>query len=235
MLKARKLGYDGRGNATCPTPASAEEAFARLDAGEGVLVEKMVGFERELAVMVARSTTGERAVYPVVETIQRDHVCHEVRAPATLEPGQTHRAADVAAGAAEAAGSLGVMGVEMFLVDDDIVVNELAPRPHNSGHYTIEACETSQFENHLRGVLGLPLGSPEMLVPAAVMINLLGTRSAASHPRIGPALAVRGAHLHLYDKRELRPGRKMGHVTCLGRDLSIAHSRASRAASEVGL
>ncbi len=235
MLKARKLGYDGRGNATCRTPDEAAEAFARLDAGEGVLVEEMIGFERELAVMVARSTGEERVVYPVVETVQRDHVCHEVRAPAVIDEAIAHTAADIAAGAVDAAEGLGVTGVELFLVDDRVVINELAPRPHNSGHYTIEACETSQFENHLRGILGLPLGSAEMRVPAAVMINLLGSRTAPARPRIGPALAVRGAHLHLYDKTEVRPGRKMGHVTCLGQDLSIAHSRAERAAQEVGL
>lgn len=235
MLKARKLGYDGRGNATCDTPEQAREAFARFDRGEGVLVEETIRFDHELAAMIARSTTGETLSYPVVETVQRNHVCHEVRAPAPMPEATAHRASHVAVNAATAADALGVMGVEMFLVEDRVLVNELAPRPHNSGHYTIEACETSQFENHLRGILGLPLGSVEMRTPAAVMVNLLGSRSAPARPRIARALGVRGAHVHLYDKAEVRPGRKMGHVTALGRDLGVAQARARRAADGVGL
>ena len=155
MLKARRLGYDGYGNATCRDEDEARAAFARLDAGEGVLAEGFVAFERELAVMVARAPGGGRAAYPVVETVQRNHVCHEVIAPAPIVAEARDRAAEVALAAAAAAQGLGVTGVEMFLVAGGrVLVNELAPRPHNSGHYTIEACETSQFENHLRGRAG---------------------------------------------------------------------------------
>ena len=127
-------------------------------------------------------------------------------------------------------------GVELFLTHEGrLLVNEVAPRPHNSGHYTIEACETSQFENHLRGVLDMPLGSPQLRAPAAVMVNLLGTHRAAASPNAPAALAVPGAHLHLYDKAEVRPGRKMGHVTVLAGDLEGAKRVARRAADEVGL
>jgi 5-(carboxyamino)imidazole ribonucleotide synthase len=236
MLKARKLGYDGYGNATCRDEAGAREAFARLDAGEGVLVEGMVAFAKELAAMVARSPSGEVRRYPVVETVQRDHVCHEVVAPAPVGDVPLARAGDVAAAAAAAADGLGVTGVEMFLLDDGtVLVNELAPRPHNSGHFTIEACETSQFENHLRGVLDLPLGEVAMRAPAAAMVNLLGSAAGPARPDVAGALAVEGAHLHLYDKAEVRPGRKMGHVTALGATADEAIGAARRAAAAVGL
>ncbi|MEQ8834432.1 MAG: 5-(carboxyamino)imidazole ribonucleotide synthase [Miltoncostaeaceae bacterium] len=236
MLKSRTLGYDGYGNATCADPEAAREAFARLDKGEGVLAEQMVPFANELAAMVARSVSGAEAVYPVVETIQSNHVCHEVIVPAPASAGVLARAAEIARAAAAAGGGLGVMGVEMFLLPSgEVLVNELAPRPHNSGHYTIEACETSQFENHLRGILDLPLGDVSLRTPAAVMVNLLGSTSGPAHPRRAEALGVPGAHLHLYDKAEVRPGRKMGHITTLGPTAADARERARRAVAAVGL
>ena len=236
MLKARRLGYDGYGNATCADEGEARAAFARLDAGDGVLAEGLVAFERELAVMVARSPGGDQVAYPAVETVQANHVCHEVLAPAPVPPEAAARAGEVARAAAAAADGLGVTGVEMFLVPGGgLLVNELAPRPHNSGHYTIEACETSQFENHVRGVLDLPLGEVGMRAPAAAMVNLLGSRTGPARPDVSGALAVPGAHLHLYDKAEVRPGRKMGHVTALGATAEDALARARRAARAVGL
>ncbi len=236
MMKARRLGYDGYGNATCPDEDAATAAFARLDAGDGVLVEGMVAFSAELAAMVARAPAGGVACYPVVETVQRDHVCHEVIAPAPIGAGARARAREVALAAAAAADGLGVTGVEMFLdAGGAVLVNELAPRPHNSGHYSIEACETSQFENHLRGVLDLPLGDVRMRAPAAAMVNLLGSATGPARPDVRAALAVEGAHLHLYDKAEVRPGRKMGHVTALGATTDEALSRARRAASAIDL
>jgi len=231
VLKARRLGYDGYGNATCRDADEAAEALARLDPGDGVLAEAFVPFERELAVMVARSG-GDAVAYPVVETVQRDHVCHQVLAPAPV-PGQVAReAAAVALGAADATGGVGVTGVELFLVGARVLVNEIAPRPHNSGHYTIEACETSQFESHLRGVLGLPLGAVDLRAPAAAMVNLLGDRNGPAAPEVAEALAVPGAHVHLYGKREVRVRRKMGHVTALGAtpEEAIARARAGAAA-----
>jgi 5-(carboxyamino)imidazole ribonucleotide synthase len=235
VLKARRLGYDGYGNATCANEEEAAAALARLDAGDGVLAERFVPFERELAVMVARAPSSAPRAYPVVETVQRHHVCHEVVAPAPVpEPVRTHAAA-VALAAADAAEGVGVTGVELFLLDDGtVLVNELAPRPHNSGHYTIEACETSQFENHLRGVLDLPLGSTDLRAPAA-MVNLLGERTGPAEPRLERALAVEGAHIHLYGKREVRVRRKMGHVTALGRTAEEALARARAAAAEVSI
>ncbi len=236
MLKSRKLGYDGYGNATCQTLDDATGAFARLDRGEGVLVEGFVTFTRELAVMVARRPGGDAVPYPVAETRQRDHVCHEVLVPAPIDPSDAGRAEEIAVHAAAIARAIGVMGVELFLLPDgSILVNELAPRPHNSGHYTIEACETSQFENHLRGVLDLPLGRVEMRTQRAVMVNLLGTRTGPAHGAITAAAAVPGAHLHVYGKTEVRVGRKMGHVTTLGSTLEDSLQRARQAAVQVGL
>jgi 5-(carboxyamino)imidazole ribonucleotide synthase len=235
VLKARRLGYDGYGNATCGGEEEAAAALARLDGGDGVLAEQFVPFERELAVMVARAPSSDPRAYPVVETVQRHHVCHEVLAPAPVPDTVAGRAADIALSAAAAAESVGVMGVELFLLEDGaVLVNELAPRPHNSGHYTIEACETSQFENHLRGVLDLPLGSTELRAPAA-MVNLLGERSGPAEPLVERALAVEGAHVHLYGKRDVRVRRKMGHVTALGRTAEEALQRARAAAGEVRL
>ncbi len=236
VLKSRTLGYDGYGNATCGSPEEAREALPRLDRGEGVLVEEFMMFQGELATMVARSTTGEEAVYPVVETLQRDHVCTEVVAPARVAPEVRARAREIALSAARAAQGLGVTGVEMFLMGSGaVLVNELAPRPHNSGHYTIEACETSQFENHIRGILGWPLGAVQMRAPAAAMVNILGTSAGPSRPDTAAALAVGGAHLHLYDKAEVRVRRKMGHVTALGANADEALAAARAAVRAVAL
>lgn len=234
MLKSRKLGYDGYGNATCADQEEAAAAFGRLDRGDGVLVEEFVPFVRELAVMVARRPGGETAPYPVVETRQRDHVCHEVLVPAPIDPSDAERAEELAVAAADAAEAVGVMGVELFALDGGrVLVNELAPRPHNSGHYTIEACETSQFENHLRGVLDLPLGPVDLRCSSAVMVNLLGTRTGPAIAANAAALGVPGAHLHLYGKAEVRPRRKMGHITVLGGTIEDALRRARRAAAEI--
>lgn len=236
MLKARKRGYDGYGNATCESTTDVGPAFERLDAGEGVLVEEWVPFVRELAVMIARRPSGESLAYPIVETRQSHHVCHEVLVPAPSEPAVIAAAGELAAAAAEAAEGLGVTGVEMFELEDGrVMVNELAPRPHNSGHYSIEACETSQFENHLRGVLDLPLGSVALRQPGAAMVNLLGTYEGPANPTIGAPLAIPKSHLHLYGKTDVRIRRKMGHVTALGPDADTALDIAERAAGEVGL
>jgi len=223
VLKARKLGYDGYGNAACRTLEEAQEAFGRLNAGEGVLVEAFVPFVCELAAMVARSTCGEEAVYPVCETIQRDHVCNEVIVPARIGEALRDEAKRIARAAAAAADGLGVTGVEMFLLENGrVLINELAPRPHNSGHLTVDACTTSQFEQQLRAVCGLPLGSAEMHRPAA-MANLLGDLWANGEPDWPAACAFPGVKLHLYGKLEPRPGRKMGHLTALNHDPEEAY------------
>jgi 5-(carboxyamino)imidazole ribonucleotide synthase len=238
VLKARRNGYDGYGNATLRGPEDVAAAWARLTrGGSPLLVEAWVPFARELAVMVARGRDGELRVYPVVETVQQNHICHVVRAPAPLAPAVAAAAAGLAVRAVEAVGGVGVFGVELFeLADGRVLYNELAPRPHNSGHYSIEGCVTSQFESHLRAVLGWPLGPVDLRAPAAVMVNLLGRRDGPVPPgALREALAVPGAHIHLYGKRESRVGRKMGHVTALGVTLAEAEATARRAAELVAI
>ncbi|KAI0730049.1 AIR carboxylase-domain-containing protein [Fomitopsis betulina] len=216
MLKSRTLAYDGRGNYVVRDLAQAQQAIDALD-GRPLYAEKWVPFVKEIAVMVVRSATGEVASYPVVETVHKDNVCHLVFAPLrTRDVNIAARARGIAEAAVMSFEGAGVFGVEMFLMEDgSVFVNEIAPRPHNSGHYTIEACETSQYENHLRAILSLPLGSTALKVPSAAMLNLLGVsgdmseiRTIATH-----ALAIPGASVHLYGKSECRKGRKMGHIT----------------------
>jgi 5-(carboxyamino)imidazole ribonucleotide synthase len=237
VLKTRSQGYDGRGVAIARDPAELPRAWERLGGGvRPLMAEGFVDFERELAVMVLRNAHGAVLAYPVVDTVQEDYVCRLVRAPADVAPEVAERAAAVAVRAIEAIEGIGVHGVELFLGrDGGVSVNEIAPRPHNSGHYTIDACTTSQFENHLRAVLGLPFGPVSMTAPAAVMVNLLATRYGTSEGLEAGAARRGDAWVHLYGKRELRPGRKMGHVTAVGATVAEAERRAEEAARALGL
>lgn len=235
LLKARRNAYDGKGNATLAGPEQVAAAWERLggDRGRALYVEAFCDFQAELAVIVTRGRDGASVTYPVVETVQREHICQEVRAPAAVPEAVAARAAELARQAAEIAGAVGSFGVELFLSRaGELYVNELAPRVHNSGHYTIEACRCSQFENHVRAVLGWPLGDPAMVAPAAAMVNLLGTGPGPGWPGgVAEALAVPGAHLHLYGKSSCARGRKMGHVTALGATLAEALATARRASA----
>lgn len=239
ILKARRDGYDGYGNATLQKPDDLPAAWQKLRADQGrtLLVEAFVPFERELAVMVVRGRGVETRAYPVVETVQQQHICHIVRAPASISAQTADAARALAVRAVEAINGVGVFGVELFLLPDGTVLyNEIAPRPHNSGHYTIEGCVTSQFENHIRAVLGWPLGDVSLTAPAAVMVNLLGARNGLSNPQgIRAALTISDAHVHIYGKRESRIGRKMGHITVLADTLEAAETRARQAAAQVEL
>ncbi|KAI7835042.1 phosphoribosylaminoimidazole carboxylase [Kickxella alabastrina] len=218
VLKCRLGAYDGRGNYVVKSESDVTAGFKFL--GEKMLyAEKFVSFVKELAVMVVRRPGGEVATYPVVETVQRDNICELVYAPAQIDGQVREVAMRVATDTISCLpdGSAGIFGVEMFLHEDGhtVVVNEIAPRPHNSGHYTIEACNTSQFENHLRAVLDLPLGDTSLKVPAAAMINILGGSNGFSSV-LDPCLAsleVAGSTVHLYGKAEAKPARKMGHIT----------------------
>ncbi len=232
VVKRPEHSYDGYGNRTARDREELGEAFEKLGSDCGVLVERWVPFERELAVIVARRPGGQSVAYPVAKTVQRDHRCEAVEVPAPVAAEVYAEATALAKAVADAYDCVGVVGVELFeLADGTLLLNELAPRPHNTGHYTIDACTTSQFENHLRAVLDFPLGDPSLLRPAAVMVNVLGTRRGESSPASLPAaLAVPGAAIHIYDKREVRPGRKMGHVTAMAADIADAKSRAYEAA-----
>ncbi|MEU0488170.1 5-(carboxyamino)imidazole ribonucleotide synthase [Nocardiopsis sp. NPDC006139] len=232
VLKAARGGYDGKGVWVVDDAAGAAGVVERA-AAEGVplLVEEKVAFERELAVQVARSPHGQVAVYPVVETVQRDGICHEVIAPAPgLPEEKATRAQQLAIEIAHALDVTGVLAVELFETADGVVVNELAMRPHNSGHWTIEGARTSQFEQHLRAVLDLPLGSPRTNAPYTVMANLLGGEDPEVYRRYLHVMAADPEiKIHFYGK-DVRPGRKIGHVTVTGDDHRDLLERARAAA-----
>ncbi|GAA0982566.1 5-(carboxyamino)imidazole ribonucleotide synthase [Acrocarpospora macrocephala] len=227
VLKAVRGGYDGRG---VWVVESAGEAAQVLKNGVELIAEAFVPFERELAVLVARSPHGQGVSYPVVETVQEDGICVEVIAPAPdLDAEDAAQAQRIALTIAAELGVTGLLAVEMFQTKTGLVVNELAMRPHNSGHWTIEGARTSQFEQHLRAVLDLPLGSPAMTAPVVVMANLLGGPDPDIFSRYEHVLAHDpGIKLHFYGK-EVRPGRKIGHVTALGTDLDDVRARARHA------
>ncbi|GAA3747505.1 5-(carboxyamino)imidazole ribonucleotide synthase [Plantactinospora mayteni] len=239
ILKAARGGYDGRGVWVVSDPAEAAELVGTLRAaGTELIAEERVALRRELAVQVARSPFGQVAAYPVVETVQRDGICVEVLAPAPRLPEQVAlRAQQLAIDLATALGVVGLLAVELFEVtgadgEPALVVNELAMRPHNSGHWTIEGSRTSQFEQHLRAVLDYPMGDTALTAPVVVMANVLGGPDGGMSidERLHHLFAEDpGAKVHLYGK-QVRPGRKIGHVTVLGDDLEKVRARAARAA-----
>jgi 5-(carboxyamino)imidazole ribonucleotide synthase len=233
VLKAPRGGYDGKGLWVVPDQTGAADAFTR-SGGAPLLAEAYVAFERELAVVVARSPLGQAVAYPVVETVQVDGVCREVLAPAPgIRPSTALAAQHAALTIAHELGVTGVLAVEMFQTADGVLVNELAMRPHNSGHWTIEGAVTSQFEQHLRAVLDLPLGSPRLVAPAVVMVNVLGGRRTELSTGLGHVLArYSDVHVHLYGKK-VRPGRKVGHVTVVGEDVENLRERARAAAAHL--
>jgi 5-(carboxyamino)imidazole ribonucleotide synthase len=229
VLKAISGGYDGKGVWVCGSPAEAAEV---LDLGLPLLAEEHVPFVRELAALVARSPHRQGAAYPVVQTVQRDGICREVIAPAPgLPEGLVAQAQAVALRLANALKVTGLLAVELFETADGLLVNELAMRPHNTGHWTIDGAVTSQFEQHLRAVLDLPLGNPAMTTPYAVMANLLGGTDPDVYDKYVHVMALDpGVKVHLYGKG-VRPGRKIGHVTVLGDDPEELRERARRAVS----
>lgn len=230
VAKAVRGGYDGKGVWMLAGPAEAAELVAT---GTPLLVEERVPLRRELAALVARSPFGQVAAYPVVETVQRDGICVEVLAPAPgLSESRALEAQQLAIDLANALGVVGLLAVELFETDGGVVVNELAMRPHNSGHWTIEGARTSQFEQHLRAVLDYPMGATTLTAPAVVMANVLGGPAGgiSIDERLHHLFATDpGARVHLYGK-QVRPGRKIGHVTVLGDDMTSVRARAVRAA-----
>lgn len=221
MLKSKKLAYDGRGNRVVKDEADVPAAIADLG-GKELYVEKWVPFSKELAVMVAKGLDGTIVSYPCVETVQKDNICHLVIAPAPIDGALRDRARKIAHNIISSFTGYGIFGVELFLLEDgQISFNEVAPRPHNSGHYTIEACFTSQYEQHLRCITGMPLGSAAMKVPCSIMINIIGQGEGEEGMQktlsiCHDALLEEGATIHLYGKKECKKGRKMGHVTLVG-------------------
>lgn len=242
VVKTSHGGYDGKGVRVVTSADAVSDWFAAAAAADGsgapLLVEERVVFSRELAALVARRPSGELVAWPVVESVQVDGVCSEVVAPAPdLAPETAARARAVARAVAEGLGVTGVLAVELFEVPDaaggppQVLVNELAMRPHNSGHWTLDGAVTSQFEQHLRAVLDLPLGDPSPRALWTVMANVLGSSlddPTAALPKV--AAADPAAKVHLYGK-QVRPGRKLGHVNVSGDDLDEVRERARRAAA----
>lgn len=230
IIKTRFGAYDGRGNMVITSYDDIPLAFERFK-GQQLYAEKLVAFDKELAIMVARDWEGNIAQYPIVETVHERNICTEVLAPAPVSAATMAEAKAVAAHVAESLEGAGLFGIELFLTHDgEVLVNEIAPRVHNSGHYTMEACRTSQFEQHIRAIAGLPLGSTELLMPAAVMINVLGERDGDTDVQgVEDVLAVPGTSLHLYGKTPTKIDRKMGHITVTGRTLQEARDTAIKA------
>jgi 5-(carboxyamino)imidazole ribonucleotide synthase len=227
-VKAARGGYDGKGVWQVSDPGELERLLE--NPANGLILEPTLDILQEIAVIVVRSTNGERVTYPTVETVQRDAMCREILAPAKVSSSVAARAQGMATDIAEDIDATGILAVEFFLTSEGLLVNELALRPHNSGHYTMEGCVTSQFEQHLRAVLGLPLGLPSLVSPSVVTVNVVGNHSGGDPRRnLGMALGIPGAQIHLYDK-EPRPGRKLGHVTICGQDQEPTRKAALMAA-----
>jgi len=232
VVKASRGGYDGKGVWVAASAADAADALAGTQDAAGLLAEERVDFVRELSALVARSPSGQLAAYPVVESEQRHGICVEVTAPAPgLDPDLAVHAQWIAMRIADRLGVTGMLAVELFeTADGGVLVNELAMRPHNTGHWSIDGAITSQFENHLRAVLDLPLGDPSARSPWTVMVNILGGTVGRLHDGY-PHVMARDprVRVHLYGKA-VRPGRKVGHVTAYGADLGDVRARARHAA-----
>lgn len=232
VVKTADFGYDGKGQMRIASDADLEQACA-IFRGRRCVIERWVDFKCELSVIVARSTAGEARTFPVAENIHTRHILDLTIVPARLGAAVLREAEHVALAIAEKLGVVGLLAVEMFLTDQgEVLVNELAPRPHNSGHWTIDGCETSQFEQHVRAVCGLPLGAVDVREPT-VMVNILGDAWAwrgdqlAGEPDWAAVLSEPKAKLHLYGKREPRRGRKMGHFTVRDATIDAALARAT--------
>jgi 5-(carboxyamino)imidazole ribonucleotide synthase len=232
LLKRASLGYDGKGQVAVAGLEQARSAFGALGDGRAIL-EKKVALCTELSVVLARSVRGEVGCFPVVENIHRDGILDTSIVPARVPAEQADLATHIAVEIAETLDYCGVLAVEFFITEnDELLVNEIAPRPHNSGHYTLDACLTSQFVQQVRTLCGLPPGEPRLLSPA-VMVNLLGDVWTQGEPRWAALLKHPAIKLHLYGKREARPGRKMGHFTCVDPDLQRALATAGRVAKDL--
>jgi 5-(carboxyamino)imidazole ribonucleotide synthase len=218
VLKTRRGGYDGKGQFVIRSKEDSERALSLLEIGPCVL-ERWLSFDKEISVIVTRNGYGEMTVFPVAENIHVDNILHETIVPARISEHIAQKAVRYAERLADYFELVGTLAVEMFLTKEgDIYINELAPRPHNSGHYTINACATSQFQQHVRAICNWPLGSTELLKPA-VMVNILGEHV---EPIIENIANLRDAHLHLYGKKEAKLKRKMGHVTVLAEHVDEA-------------
>lgn len=232
VLKARRGSYDGRGNFTIKDKSDIDEALELISSRPSFL-EEFVNFEKEVSIMVARSVSNEVTTFPLVENIHRDHILYLTIAPARVDEKIREEAAFIAERCMTVLRGAGIFGIEMF-VADRIFINEIAPRPHNSGHYSIEACDISQFEMHIRAILDLPLPKPKLLTPAA-MINILGDTSYERYSieGIDQALSIPNVRIHIYGKKESKRGRKLGHITAIADSQEEAILKAEKARSMI--
>ncbi len=216
IVKAATSGYDGKGQYRIESESQASEV--PWSSADRWIAEQLISFDCEISVVVAQAVSGQQACFPVFENDHRHHILDTTVCPARISSELAMRAQSIACGAAQTLGVVGLLCVEMFVSGESVMINEVAPRPHNSGHLTIEACQTCQFEQHVRAVCNLPLGSTQMLCRAAAMANLLGDlwHDDGQSPRWNDALAVAGTRLHLYGKAAAKPKRKMGHLTATG-------------------
>ena len=231
VLKTTRGGYNGKGQYVVKDKGQALTAYRRLkmSSREKLIWERFVPFVKEVSVICARTSTGELASYPVAENIHRDNILYMSIVPARISPATEKKAREIAETIASRLGMVGVIGIEMFLMEDgSLLVNEIAPRPHNSGHYTLDACQTSQFEQQLRAICGLPLGSIALLSPI-VMINILGEGSGNRLDGVEEALKNPNIKLHLYGKINAKAKRKMGHLCALAESVPEAIQRAEKA------
>lgn len=230
LLKARFDAYDGKGNVVIKKKEDIPQAMHTLQ-GRKLYVEAYIPFVKELAIMVAKDTNGTIAAYPVVETIHKDNICDTVLVPATVSKKIQKKAREVATMVMQHVEGAGVFGIEMFLEKNDTIrINEIAPRVHNSGHYTIEGSITSQFEQHIRAITGLPLGATALIPRAVVMKNILATKKESGLPMgIADVLAIPNVSFHWYGKHEARPYRKMGHITVIGDTMQECLQKAQKA------
>ena len=234
VAKRFEGSYDGYGNATCRSDGDLHDAWQALAADDGLLVEAFVPFLAEGAVTVARRADGTSVDYPLVRSEHRDHRLHAATVPSGFAPDVLAEARRVGLDAIQAVGAVGVATAEVFVLPDGrVLLNEIAPRPHNTAHLTIDAHHTSQFENHVRAVLGLPLGDAGLRVPAACLVNVLGAHDGPAQPDLSEALAVPGASVHLYGKTTVRTARKMGHVTATAETVDDARTLAEAAAAAI--
>lgn len=233
ILKVSRFGYDGKGQARVASHAEAQAAFSKFG-GEVCVLERMLTLDYEISVILARDAVGNIASFPTAENSHLHGILDISIIPARA-PAEVHdEAHELAMDIAEKLDYVGVLAVEFFVSDGKLLVNEMAPRPHNSGHYTIDACATNQFEQQVRALVGLPLGDPRMH-SYAVMVNILGDIWKGGEPAWDKALAHPELKLHLYGKHEARAGRKMGHFTLLGRDVETVAALALQARSELGI
>lgn len=237
MLKSILGGYDGKGNSLVRTPEEAKLGFEKLQGEKNPLyVEKFIPFVMEVSVLCCRGINGDIVVYPVAENIHKDSILFETSVPASISSETEKKAMKIAKDTCQLFGSVGIICIELFITKEgDVLVNEVAPRPHNSGHYTIEGCVTSQFENHIRAVVGLPLGSTELIRPS-VMRNILGEDGYEGKPFVTgvyETLDMKGVSLHIYGKTDTKQQRKMGHFTVIAETLEEAKNIAKNAGERI--